>query len=669
MIMQMAQKGQIREDMLAPILGRKAEMADAAARMQALQNSGEMPPTVMEQIMQTNAMAEQPVMEEQPAMEDVGVAQLPVPERQYAGGGIIAFSRGSLVKDEDDDEIDPYDDYARATAMVQRANAMPVSMPTEKQSILSQIMPKSYEATLAEKGQTPASILKMAVDKPKKGDYVMPPLDVAKRGGHKYEDMVIKEAQRIGLDPSIAVHALYKETGNLKNPETAKSSAGAVGVMQLMPKTAKELGVDPLVPEDNVRGGVMYLKKMYDKYQDPTLALAAYNAGPGRLDKALKSGQGIAGLSRETQNYVVANRMASGGEVKHFNTGGVNRPFTVNSQGVARVPQYPLAIYEKPETRRIMAGADANVYPGMSDLNYYNELAAQLKEDPTYEPYKEEMAKLLKRNPSLLTATQPATNIIGPLANASNKKENAPKQDNAPKAQETPQFNYPPQGGIGPTDLELGRNAAAPVEKADKTEAKQKSPMELFLEQNAADREALGKQRSEDKNMALLAAGLGMMSGTSPYAFANIGQGGLSGVSYLSDTNRQRAAQQAALDKNQIAAMHYGNVGDYYKSQTLSKEDKLNQQKYERSMAEITRINTAIENAAKNNIAQTKGIDAIDSSKLELLIQKERARLQAIAEPQLASLYKTAGITMPNFSPAPTIGNVIRYDSKGKEIK
>jgi hypothetical protein len=343
--------------------------------------------------------------------------------------------------------------------------------------------------------------------------------------------------------------------------------------------------------------------------------------------------------------------MASGGEVKHFDTGGLNKPFTVNSQGIARVPQYPLALYQKPEKRRSMAGSDANVYPGMSDLNYYNELAAELEKDPTYEPYKEEMEKLLKRNPSLLTATQPATNIIGPLANLSKKKEDTPNKQNTAKTEDTPQFTYPPQGGIGPTDLELGRNAVAPEEK---TEAKQKSPMDLFLEQNAADREALTKQRSEDKNMALLAAGLGIMGGTSPYAFANIGQGGLSGVSYFSDTNKQRAAQQAALDKNRIAAMHYGNIGDYYKSQTLSKEDKLNQQKYERSMGEITRINTAIENAAKNNIAQMKGIDTIDSAKLELMIQKERARLQAIAEPQLASLYKTAGITMPNFSPAPS---------------
>ena len=90
MIMQMAQKGQIREDMLAPILARKAELAQAAANMRAMQQQPQRP-TVMEQILNQNAMAEAP---ESP--RDLGVAQLPVPDDMYneqrmAGGGIVAF--------------------------------------------------------------------------------------------------------------------------------------------------------------------------------------------------------------------------------------------------------------------------------------------------------------------------------------------------------------------------------------------------------------------------------------------------------------------------------------------------------------------------------------------------------------------------------------------------
>lgn len=90
MIMQMAQKGQIREDMLAPILSRKAELAQAAANMRAMQQ-GDAKQTVMEQILSQNAMAEAPE-----SSRDMGVAQLPVREDMYspqmmAGGGIVAF--------------------------------------------------------------------------------------------------------------------------------------------------------------------------------------------------------------------------------------------------------------------------------------------------------------------------------------------------------------------------------------------------------------------------------------------------------------------------------------------------------------------------------------------------------------------------------------------------
>jgi hypothetical protein len=93
MIMQMAQKGQIRQDMIAPILARKAELTQAIANTRAMQQQqGGAKPTVMEQIMSQNAMAEAPE-----TGRDMGVAQLPVREDMYApqgmaGGGIVAFA-------------------------------------------------------------------------------------------------------------------------------------------------------------------------------------------------------------------------------------------------------------------------------------------------------------------------------------------------------------------------------------------------------------------------------------------------------------------------------------------------------------------------------------------------------------------------------------------------
>ena len=91
MIMQMAQKGQIRQDMLAPILARKAEMAQAVANTRAMQQQGAAKPTVMDQLLNQNALAEAPK-----SGRDLGVAQLPVREDMFtqrmAGGGIVAFA-------------------------------------------------------------------------------------------------------------------------------------------------------------------------------------------------------------------------------------------------------------------------------------------------------------------------------------------------------------------------------------------------------------------------------------------------------------------------------------------------------------------------------------------------------------------------------------------------
>jgi hypothetical protein len=123
MIMQMAQRGQIREDMLAPILGRKAELADAVARTKALQGQGQQMPTVMEQLMQRNAEAEMPEPQEQ---QNVGVAQLPVREDMFqeqsmAGGGIVAFAPGGDVQEMTDEERA---EYIKNNPYLQRSMAL-----------------------------------------------------------------------------------------------------------------------------------------------------------------------------------------------------------------------------------------------------------------------------------------------------------------------------------------------------------------------------------------------------------------------------------------------------------------------------------------------------------------------------------------------------------------
>ncbi len=124
----------------------------------------------------------------------------------------------------------------------------------------------------------------------------------------QYEEMIRAEAERQGMDPGLAVRLFMAESAG--NPN-AISSKGAVGLGQLMPDAAKEMGLDPKKdrtdPAKNITASVGYFMKQQQKYGSPVLAAAAYNWGPGNLDKHLKKNKGqlvTENLPAETQDYL-----------------------------------------------------------------------------------------------------------------------------------------------------------------------------------------------------------------------------------------------------------------------------------------------------------------------------------------------------------------------------
>jgi soluble lytic murein transglycosylase len=125
----------------------------------------------------------------------------------------------------------------------------------------------------------------------------------------RYETIVRAHARNYDLQPTLLAAVIYAES---KFDASARSDAGAIGLMQLLPETARGIAVrtgghrfvvsDLLDPELNVRYGSWYLRNLLDRYHDTRTALAAYHAGQGNVDEWQREGAGI--RFPETRHYV-----------------------------------------------------------------------------------------------------------------------------------------------------------------------------------------------------------------------------------------------------------------------------------------------------------------------------------------------------------------------------
>jgi soluble lytic murein transglycosylase-like protein len=124
--------------------------------------------------------------------------------------------------------------------------------------------------------------------------------------GAAYDDLIVEHSTRHALSPDFVRAVIQAESAF--NPR-ARSVKGAMGLMQLMPQTARAYGVfDPYNAAENIRAGVAYLRNLLDRFnQDESLALAAYNAGPNAVEKY---GRTVPPY-KETRNYVAKIRGAA----------------------------------------------------------------------------------------------------------------------------------------------------------------------------------------------------------------------------------------------------------------------------------------------------------------------------------------------------------------------
>lgn len=118
------------------------------------------------------------------------------------------------------------------------------------------------------------------------------------RGRHLelYLEEAKRQAKAFSIPEALFLALIQQESAWNRN---ARSHAGAIGLTQLMPGTARDLNVDPHDPVQNIRGGAKYLRQQYDTFGNWKHALAAYNAGPGAVQR-----HGGVPPYRETRNYV-----------------------------------------------------------------------------------------------------------------------------------------------------------------------------------------------------------------------------------------------------------------------------------------------------------------------------------------------------------------------------
>ena len=218
---------------------------------------------------------------------------------KWADGGAVKLAGGGSAA------LALIEQMRRAGAQTQEFDPVLVSM-------------RDQRARPARRPQMPAQaaapLAAMRVPQPREEPLPLPPLPPAMRPdenpppeaprnpmrfdeGNPHVATAIRMAERYGLPPSIFLSLVQQESRF--NP-AAVSPRGAIGLGQLMPATARELNVDPRDPEQNLEGSARYLRRMLDQFGNMELALAAYNAGPGRVRQA---GNTIPNI-RETQQYV-----------------------------------------------------------------------------------------------------------------------------------------------------------------------------------------------------------------------------------------------------------------------------------------------------------------------------------------------------------------------------
>lgn len=643
--------------MITSTLGRMSDADKLSVQQlkQAVQN-GTVPayigiPLLQEKLKQSQQLQaaqaaqapKQPPIADQILQQAQGIPELPsnLPT-QYAHGGIIhmamggydpmAMARSFVRDDEDTDDLDylgtlgsvgeipehTESEQAPETAMPQSMSSfMPETQAAPDEGGIADLVPLKALAVAAPFSTSREVKQVTAKEEGRPAETIRKETARVERpaAARDLERLALAEAEKYRLDPSLVKHVMFKETGSVKDKINAVSPAGAMGVMQLMPGTARDMGVkDPYDPIQNIEGGVKYLAKMQRKYDDPKLAAIAYNWGPGNTDRWLAQGGDFAKLPRETQGYI--RGLAEGGSVKHFDKGGT----TANGDGSSLLDTLfpPLANGKPNPIREALRFKTYQPEPNTVEAEgmTYNIVTPQKNAPPApppVGPYTDERTRLLRRYPNLGSGRGPASpEQFNPAEDIAGKtKEYVPPETPAYKEVEHLAKLYPPTGQLSTNATDI-----PPVEQEEKAEtaAPEKDELREYFSKGIA---GLEDQKKINAYMALLSAGLGMMGGTSPHALTNIGAGAQQGVQTYLTGNKDIAAQQNALMQNRLGLEKYQSLRD------IQKQQMQNLKEYRENEAQ-RKIDAANQTAA----LRAQGIESSTLARAEKLMEIQRKNFE-----------------------------------------
>ena len=539
-------------------------------------------------------MQQQPPIAQQvldQAQMATGLQGLPsnLPEQAYAPGGIVTFADGGYAdeEDEEDETFGMSKDEEQLLNMLRRRLASNSeyeemagmgALPVDVSKIMSAKREVSSKVGNQPKQTQSEGITQLTKEGTPQGDLINK-IMMKESGGRRFD-----------------------KNGNLlEGPQTKYGTAK--GEMQVMDATARDpgYGIRPARagdPDDLARVGREYFEKMLNKYGDTKLAAIAYNWGPGNTDKWLM--EEVADFMRRKLRMEQARDAFS--------------KVPPAAPAVAAEAAKPLSFMEY-----LKQGA-SKIRPGIGGMGVG--LPALLRSGDLNEGEEAELERRRKMPPTIGTGPAPAANKPAPAA-----------MSPADVQQEIQRLTHRPPMEMPPEEVVEDKPAApeAPTAAVD--------PMGNFIGEYAAylkdQKEGIAKDKEQNKYLALLQAGLGIMGGTSPYAGANIGQGAGQGVAAYLAGQKQSSADTRALQQGMLGLtraelydkMHTADLAQ----KKESKAESLKVSAARQSATELEGLGkqlTAIEGQIARSVDASGKLAALESiGKSADEIARERQRL------------------------------------------